>query len=188
MGTRGAYGFTVAGKSKISYNHYDSYPSCLGKSIVNFLSCNNIVAIENFAKSVKMVDANKKPTVSQIKKLTSLDINVEKNNDWYNLLRSHQGELQELYSAKIPFMTNEENFMKDSLFCEYAYIINLDEGVLEYYVGFNKTPILEGRFANAPHNEGGYYPVRLIKTYPLADLYACDVAVIIEDMEQVSKS
>lgn len=40
-----------------------------------------------------------------------------------------------------------KTFLHDSLFCEYAYIINLDTGMLEFYTGFNQDPDAKGRYA-----------------------------------------
>ena len=37
MGTRGLWGFRKDGKDKLTYNHFDSYPDCLGHTIVEFL-------------------------------------------------------------------------------------------------------------------------------------------------------
>ena len=36
METRGSYGFVYNGIYKMTYNHYDSYPSELGKNIADF--------------------------------------------------------------------------------------------------------------------------------------------------------
>ena len=41
---------------------------------------------------------------------------------------------------------DNEAFLYDSLFCEYAYIINLDTGNLEFYKGFNTNPKGKGRY------------------------------------------
>lgn len=37
MGTRGIYGFRKNKKDKTSYNHYDSYPSCLGEQMFDYI-------------------------------------------------------------------------------------------------------------------------------------------------------
>ena len=38
MGTRGAFGFLVDGETKVTYNHWDSYPSGLGQDLVDTLT------------------------------------------------------------------------------------------------------------------------------------------------------
>lgn len=53
-------------------------------------------------------------------------------------------------------------------------MVDMDDEALEVYQGFNKEPLPEGgRFADLregkPNNEG-YYPVRLLKKIPFADL------------------
>ena len=60
-------------------------------------------------------------------------------DDWYCLLRHAQGDLN-VYKNGLRYMIDNHDFIKDSLFCEYAYIINLDTKRLEFYVGFQKTP------------------------------------------------
>ena len=140
MGTRGAYGFIVDGKTKISYNHSDSYPSGLGKDIINFISRNRLAIIQKFAKSIKMVDSSKQPTAPQLKKLVALGIvEPDNKNEWYDILREFQGNLQQSFENQNIFMTDEPNFVLDSLMCEYAYIINLDDGILEFYEGFKSN-------------------------------------------------
>jgi hypothetical protein len=64
---------------------------------------------------------------------------------WYDLLRSDQGDL-EAY-AEIGLMIDSASFIKDSLFCEWAYIINLDRGVLEVYRGFQTKKPKKNRYA-----------------------------------------
>lgn len=67
------------------------------------------------------------------------------------------------------------DFMADSVFCEYAYILNLDTEELEYYRGRNTDPHAAGRYTasgrwSPPHPMTGvsYYGVRLVKAIPFA--------------------
>ena len=72
----------------------------------------------------------------------------------------------------------------DSIWCEWAYVIDLDKGTFEVYKGFNKQPLgKEQRFrylqdlnlhmdkkddGTLYHN--GYYPVRHLVTFKLNNL------------------
>ena len=61
------------------------------------------------------------------------------------------------------------------MFCEFAYIINLDTNKLEFYEGFNLNPDAPGRYAKYTlykNDEKIYYGVKLIKEIDLNDLLA----------------
>ena len=78
------------------------------------------------------------------------------------------------------------DFLKDSLFCEYAYIINLDDNVLEFYVGFNRDKEAKGRyvFTNNPTelSDGSLlYGVALKLELPLKEVFEGKWKVNAED-------
>jgi len=63
---------------------------------------------------------------------------LEKSNEYYELLHIAQGDPDCYFSRGLRYMTDDSDFMFDSVFCEWAYIINLDVNALEVYKGFNK--------------------------------------------------
>ena len=53
-------------------------------------------------------------------------------------------------------LTDSISFAEDSLFCEWAYVVDLDENKFEVYRGFQNEPHDDGRFAAASPQNGGY--------------------------------
>lgn len=176
MGTRGAIGFFINGKTKAAYNHYDSYPDCLGREVIK--ACRGIISIDALKASIdaiEVIDSEVPPTPEQIARCEAagtvdLRVSSRSTSDWYCLLRGAQGDIAGLMSGKVPYMEDSTNFLGDSLFCEYAYIINADDGTLEFYKGFNKNASAPGRYAKNKSDSQGYVGVRLALTIPLEEL------------------
>lgn len=184
MGTRGAYGFIVDGEEKITYNHFDSYPFYLGISIKKQINSKTIEELTQIAKNVKLIKRTKtgkirSATQAQIKKvrdfekengvnLSDFTVNTKDQKDWYCILRNGQGTLN------LPFMIDDSLFLNDSLFCEWAYIANIDSGCLEIYKGFNKNPNADGRYAKNLDSDSEYYGVVLLDEIPFELLQQMD--------------
>jgi hypothetical protein len=101
-------------------------------------------------------------------------------------VRGMQGNLGEYLDCG--FMPENNGFMFDSLFCEWAYVINLDTEKLEVYRGFNTVEGNAGRYAshleNAPfHREAKYYGVALIIEIPLS--YFNSLSMADEEIEEL---
>jgi hypothetical protein len=132
MGTRGAYGFRLDGVDKISYCQFDMYPSGVGSQVLKFLAKTKPAEVKKIAKGIILVDPKSKPTPEQIEacaSTTNLQVSNQSTSDWYCLLREAQGNLEA--HKKVPYMRDAHDFLGESLFCEWAYIVNLDTGKLE---------------------------------------------------------
>jgi len=172
MSTRGTIGFRKDNIDKITYNHYNSYPTCLGVSVVRFIKSTPLNEIRDIADRIILVQDDKTPTPTQIKKcMKYFDAKVGSGNkdDWYCLLRDVQGDLSAY--KNIPYMIDSHDFMSDSLFCEWAYIINLDTEMLEIYKGLNKSANGNGRYADFKDKDSEYYGVDLLTELPLKDVF-----------------
>lgn len=199
MGTRGAFGFVVNEDLKVSYNHFDSYPDGLGKDVVHFIklvgTVNNLLTI---AKQIELIDSDSKPTKKQIKECenwTDLNVASQSTDDWYCLLRDSQGDLM-AYTKGLKYMIDSRDFLHDSLFCEYAYLINLHTEKLEVYSGFNKDPNAAGMFARMQdsytNNDGelivsDYYGVALVMEIPISEIFETTTVELLNNMNHVMK-
>lgn len=179
MGTRGCYGFRKNGVDKLTYNHWDSYPDCLGESVVEFCKSTSIAEMNEIFDRIIMVEEGSKPTKKQIVECIEFydsGVSTGSVEDWYCLLRETQGNLN-VYKNGLGYMIDSGEFIKDSLFCEYAYIINLDTNCLEFWVGFQDKPCEGNRYGTeTSDNMGKYYPCKMVS------YYALDTSKIIEDI------
>lgn len=188
MSTRGTYGFRKDGVDKLTYNHFDSYPNWLGRKVAEFCKNHDIKELHNIFDKIIMVREGDTPTERQIEEcikngFSDFTVSSGSETDWYCLLRNCQGNLECLAEVKgHAYMTTSGDFIKDSLFCEYAYIINLDDEVLEFYKGFQKEPQEGNRYGTEPYGgyTRGYYPCKLSLTFPLDEVD--DIDKIVEMM------
>ena len=180
MGTRGCIGVVVDGTFKGSYNHFDSYPEALGVAMVEQAQtiARDIDRYRVLAKELRLVDEDDKVSKDDFDKYRHL--RGERSNglsrsghnpdtEWYSLLRDMQGELVKSLEAGV--MLDGSTFPHDSLFCEFAYAVNFDDGTLEMYQGFQKdAAAIVGRFKDAPFSDSGYGGVTLVGTFQLNDI------------------
>ena len=171
MGTRGIFGFRLNNEDKLTYNHFDSYPDGLGTDVVKFI--NRVKNWNKIRERVATLEdvSDRKPTrrdVYDLEKFTNLNVGQNSTKDWYCLLRETQGNPRIILDVGKFECAND--FIYDSLFCEYGYIINLDENTLEIYKGFQKAPHDCGRYSDRKPNQDGYYPCKLVATFKLCDI------------------
>lgn len=184
MGTRGCYGFRKNGIDKLTYNHFDSYPDGLGETMVEFCKETSIAEMRKIFDRIILIREDSKPTSKQIEECIAYydgNVSEQRPEDWYCLLRDAQGN-PDAYKAGLNYMINNNDFIKDSLFCEYAYIINLDEECLEFYIGFQKTPCEDNRYGT--ESEDNYYPCKLVAEFGLGAINECAAKDIVKAMNK----
>ena len=168
MGTRGALGFWKDGEHKVTYNHFDSYPGGLGDDMLKYINDHSVEQMNQHFDKIRLIKEDEKPTQLDIKRcqeFTNLSVSTQSTADWYCLLRNAQGNLGAHGKASV--MIDSQNFLHDSLFCEYAYIINLTDETLEFYEGFQKEKP-KGRYSDI-QPDNGYFAVTLVKSTPLSE-------------------
>lgn len=154
MGTRGFIGFVNKGREYITYNHFDSYPSGLGVTVLDWARGADLDKVREQVSTLVLVDEQSKPTLDQQAELidhADFRVSEQTSEDWYALLRETQGDLQRTLDCG--YMIDSHEFPHDSLFCEWGYLIDLDTGCLEVYQGFQKDLPGSGRWANHPTAE-----------------------------------
>ena len=180
MGTRHLIAVMVDGNYKIAqYGQWDGYPSGQGFDVLDFL---RTADLDRFREQLKLVRfANKDDEKEKQEFFDSIGssngmLNMDQASLFhrkYPLLTRDNGAkiLEMVYGLSKPaFLDDALDFAMDSLFCEWAYVIDLDKNVLEVYEGFNKEPVMRGRFTSNIPDRQGYYCIKLKKTYPLDDL------------------
>lgn len=163
MSTRGAYGFYKNGESKITYNHCDSYPDYLGKMMVDFIINTDVEKMNRMFDRIIMVNESDMPTKQQLEEI-KLYLQADSNEDWYSALRQAQGTL-DYHKKGLRYMTNSSDFIAYGNSCEFAYVINLDDNVLEYYVG-RQVEQDDNRY-NIKQIAKHAVNCKLVKSYPL---------------------
>ncbi len=183
MGTRNLEVVILNGEVRVAqYCQWDGYPSGQGLQSLKFFrdKMNRKVFEEKIQKSSWI-------TTEEFKQLwiecgASPDSDLV-NFDVSNLFKTKNPHLHRDCGAKIfELIQNSENGLKlnnniefaaDSLFCEWAYVIDLDKNTFEVYKGFNKRKLgKQQRFYHLQkENENSeYYPIRMKKSYDLNQL------------------
>lgn len=136
MGTRGLMGFASGDTLKAAYNHFDSYPDYLGKAVFEWALAADFVEAKAKFSTLEIIDESDNPTDEQIARLTKAGLDPSKVStgaDFYAWLRDCQGDPQATLDSG--FITDSVGFGMDPLFCEWAYIVELDKKVVEVYSG-----------------------------------------------------
>jgi hypothetical protein len=149
MGTRGFWGFILDGKEYITYNHFDSYPSGLGRDLLTWgESVRYWDAVRDQVRALRLVDEDGTPTEEDRAKHSGSWQNVSTGGDWYALLRGNQGNPGATLDSGV--MTDGHDSPLNSLFAEWGYVFDLDAESLDVYAGFQTTLPTEGRWAARP--------------------------------------
>lgn len=193
MGTRNLICVIKDGEFRVAqYSQWDGYPTGQGKTIVNFL-----LTQYNYGLFRSQIDKVKHLNDVEVKKrwmeagavgLTggvSMEVANKMDIMYPTLSRGCGADILPLIQARDnPEVHMSLHFAADSLFCEYAYIVNLDTNVLEVYKGFNQEPLQEtDRFYFlSPKLISDYYPVKLVKTYKFEDLTSSSMEELEEEL------
>lgn len=145
------------------YGHWDGYPGDNGVDVLKFLKREMREGF--FRQAVKRI------VFPDPKTIEDSELGA--------------GILQFIANSEEPIeCINDINFAADSLFCEWAYMVDLVERKLRCFKGFNKSPLTEADFFHflteksaKPYRTDRYYPIREIASFSFDDLPEPDVFV-----------
>lgn len=159
MGTRHLIAVVHGGQYKIAqYGQWDGYPSGQGVKVLQF--CRDVLPARI---------AEFKTRLDGLKALDDKEIKRRWMDPW--LSRDAGSKiLHYVLDGAADGVRLSVEFAADSLFCEWAYVLDLDTEVLEVYTGFQKAAHSDGRFASLASKEGEYFPVRLLRSLPMSAL------------------
>ena len=149
MGTRHFIGVKLNREFKVAqYGQWDGYPSGQGADVLKFLSGADLkVFAEKVSKCVFIDGANirqKWIDIGRDPEDTSSFVSIELSNKFaaaYPQLSRDAGAqvlTMVMESENGLELCDNADFLNDGLFCEFAYIIDLDEQKLLCYSGGNK--------------------------------------------------
>jgi hypothetical protein len=183
MGTRNLTCVYFNGEYKIAqYGQWDGYPSGQGLTALHFLKNADIVRFKQSLQNVSWItDGELKQrwlefghNIDEGGVLVSCQIASLFYRKYPELSRDTAAEILNIvYDTVSPILlSNHILFAKDSLFCEWAYVVDLDKNTFEVYQGFNESPLgNEERFKPMEDDtESDYYPVKCVATYSLDNL------------------
>ena len=168
MGTRNLTMVISEGKTKVAqYGQWDGYPEGQGKTILQFLKKCDLKLFKERLKKISFI--NKKEVDDLWNETVTTEIFKSKYPELY---RDTGAEvLQLIYEGKTNKLLNDSKFIRDSLWCEWVYVIDLDKNKFEVYTNFSKNQLIKkDRFYNVKFKKDSVYPIKIVKAYSLNNL------------------
>jgi len=207
MGTRNLTCVQKDNKLVVSkYCQWDGYPDGQGLTVISFIK--SVFDKDLFIQKLKNVS---EATEKYLKKINK-ELGIKPSSDGWitmedtdrlrksypHLQRDMGGEILafiQMNDKDIDIKLNKDvGFALSSLFCEYAYVLNLDEDTLDFYTGFNEdAPEINIFYPTAldeypcGDNRDKYFNVRKLASFSFADIKRLKTKTIINRMEKAEK-
>lgn len=192
MGTRSLTAVVLNGKYKVAqYAQYDGYPSGQGAEALEFVQAISNTDIRPDIRE-KFVAALEKVCFLSDDEIVKEQAQLGIKGQWLT------EEMARVFHRRFPFFSREHgakilqmifesdaekielqnsiDFALDSLFCEWAYVIDLDKNTFEVYKGFQRDTIpetdrfFESGYCKTSNSDTKYYPVRMVVSWSFEDL------------------
>lgn len=167
MGTRNLTCVAIDNEIRVAqYGQWDGYPSVGGVECLDFLRSFDKEVFKSKVRASSFISDDDYSILQ-----TGVDIDTFLKN-YPQFCRDIGRDILKLIETSPDGikLRNSVDFAKDSLFCEWAYVIDLDNDILEVYTGFNTNPLNESERFYSPDSENGYYAVRLFEKFDINNL------------------
>ena len=131
MGTRNLTIVKIKSKTKVAqYGQWDGYPTGQGQTIADFLKT---VDLEKFKEQISKLKEYTKKDIKKVQQKLDDAINKDKIMKQFPELDRDYGAgiLQLIHDGVVTKVKLNEDFKKDTLFCEYCYTIDLDKETVQ---------------------------------------------------------
>lgn len=196
MGTRNLTAVYMDGEYKVAqYGQWDGYPEGQGMVALDFLRSMDEDKFKRALRNCSYIDAVELANLWQRYGADEHGIisicdasRMEKDNP--QLSRNTGAQILQMVQDHPEGMKLQDsiNFAADGLFCEWAWVIDLDKRTFEGYKGFGHTPLTEGdRFYFLRHQESeGYSAVHIVAEWSIDNLPSDEdfLAAFEEDEEE----
>lgn len=171
MGTRNLVAVVMDGEFKVAqYGQWDGYPSGQGSTVklfIEMLMVDSMINMEIFKAKLRSTRFFQSTEDTE-----NLDV-----DEFPQLHRNTGAEILQLVfehsENKFP-LVDSSDFGNDSLFCEYAYVLDVDYETLEVYSGFSKKPAIYGRWTGdhmvSIPSADSYYGVERVEVIPFREV------------------
>lgn len=182
MGTRHFVGVVADGEFKVAqYGQWDGYPSGQGMDVLTFASTMDPEVMLAEVRDVRFLSeedrAQMKSDWEAVGANESGWVTMEQSDQFYSnpkyaaMSRDVGASVLNLvYEGKVDMLDDSSDFPKNSLWCEWAYVIDLDKRQLEVYGGFGKDLPKNGRWAGVREAGEEYAACEMLALWPLDSL------------------
>lgn len=196
MGTRNLTAVQSDGKYKVGqYCQWDGYPSGQGITILTALRALTPSAFKQKVDALKQLTADEvhecwKACGADDSGWVGMDVSDKFKEKYPQLHRDFGGKIIEaIDSGAVTEVYSDVSFAGDGLFCEWAYVIDLDKNTFEVYSGFGKGTLKRGGRFNSlkrrktKRDPDPYNPVSMVISWPLDALPTDEEFLALEKCE-----
>lgn len=161
MGTKGLVGHSLDGDRRGVYNNMDSYPSVLGRDVLSLVADLNRDhgwdSLRGKLSTISVVDPVGTPDKTAVdlygSRFRAGLVSANVRETWSGLLWGLRGVdcYRRILSGELQHFPDAYRFIHEPLFCEYAYIMDLDGMKLDLFTG------LQGGIIPGNHQPGLKY-------------------------------